>query len=46
LTEKLEEVYGIIINKESLRQRMIKKGLWVADKRKITVARQKRERRP
>lgn len=46
LSEKLEEIYGIIINKESLRQRMIKQGLRVPNKRKITIARQKRERRP
>lgn len=46
LAEKLDEIYGIIINKESLRQRMIKQWLRVADKRKIEIARQKRERRP
>lgn len=44
LAEKLEEIYGIVINHESLRQRMIKQWLRVADRRKITVARQKRER--
>lgn len=46
LAEKLEEVYGIVINHESLRQKMIKQWLRVADKRKITIARQKRKRRP
>lgn len=46
LAEKLEEIYGIIINKESLRQRMIKKKIWVPHKKKVIVARQKRERRP
>jgi len=46
LAEKLEEVYGIVINHESLRQKMIKQWLRVADKRKIIIARQKRERRP
>lgn len=46
LAEKLEEDYGIVINKESLRQRMIKQWLRVVEKRKIIVARQKRERRP
>ena len=46
LSEKLEEIYGIVVNKESLRQRMIKQGLWVPEKRKITILRQKRERRP
>jgi len=46
LREKLDEIYWININKESLRQRMIKQWLRVADKRKIAIARQKRERRP
>lgn len=46
LSEKLEEIYGIVVNKESLRQRMIKQGLWVPERRKITILRQKRERRP
>lgn len=46
LSEKLEEIYNIIINKESLRQKMIKQWLRVADKRRIVIARQKRERRP
>lgn len=46
LAEKLEEVYNITINHESLRQIMIKQWLWIADKRKVVIARQKRERRP
>lgn len=46
LSEKLEEIYWITINKESLRQKMIKKWLRVPDKRKIIIARQKRDRRP
>lgn len=46
LSEKLEEIYGILINKESLRQKMIKQWLWVPEKRKIRISRQKRERRP
>lgn len=46
LSDKLEEIYGIIINKESLRQKMIKQGLRVPEKRKIIISRQKRERRP
>ena len=46
LAEKLEEVYDIIINRESLRQKMIKQWLRVAEKHKITISRQKRERRP
>lgn len=46
LSEKLEEIYWYIINKESLRQIMIKQWLRVPQKRKIKIARQKRERRP
>jgi hypothetical protein len=46
LAEKLEEVYNITINHESLRQIMIKQWLWLASKRKMIIARQKRERRP
>lgn len=46
LAEKLDEIYGITINKESLRQRMIKEWLWLPNKRKIRISRQKRERRP
>lgn len=46
LAEKLDEIYNITINKESLRQRMIKKWLWIAEKKKMIIARQKRERRP
>lgn len=46
LSEKLEEMYGFIINKESLRQKMIKQWLRVPEKRKIIISRQKRERRP
>ncbi len=46
LAEKLDEIYNITINKESLRQRMIKKWIWVPDKQKLRVVRQKRDRRP
>ena len=46
LAEKLEEIYLITINKESLRQRMVKQWLRVPKKREVIVKRQKRERRP
>lgn len=45
LAERLEEEYHIQINKESLRQRMIKLGIWVAKKQNKKVKRQKRERK-
>jgi hypothetical protein len=46
LAEKIEEIYGTVINKESLRQRMIKKWVWVASKNRNIIHRQKRERKP
>lgn len=46
LSEKLEEIYWYTINKESLRQVMIKQWLRIPQKRKIKIKRQKRERRP
>lgn len=44
LSEKLFEIYGIVINKESLRKRMIKLWLWLPNPKKIQVKRTKRQR--
>ncbi len=43
--EKLEELHGIKISRETLRNELIKEGLWVAGKRRIAY-RKRRERKP
>ena len=44
LSEKLLEIYDININKESLRKRMIRLGLWLPKNKKSVVKRYKRQR--
>jgi hypothetical protein len=44
MSEHLEEEYGIIINKETLRQIMITSGVRVSNKKRRKVKHEKRER--
>ena len=45
LAEKLDEIYNITIDHETLRRRMIKKWLRVCNQRKVKIQRERRERR-
>jgi transposase len=44
-TEKLEEVHNILLSKETVRQLMIKAGLWQDKQRKMVKIHQQRQRR-
>jgi len=46
LSQKVEEIYGLTVNHETLRQWMVKWGLWVVNKRRNKITRTLRERRP
>lgn len=45
LSEHLESDFGIIINKETLRQIMISEWMWIAKKKKVKIKHVSRERR-
>jgi hypothetical protein len=44
MSEHLDEEYGIVINKETLRQIMVQSGVWVSNVRRRKIKHVMRER--